>query len=642
MKQTKLKNSVSFSQKNPHLISEWHLSKNLPHSPESITYGTNLKFWWICPSCSNEYEMSAKERSHGKRCTPCSRKDSTEKMRKSKLKKSGTLAEKFPSLISEWDYKKNKITPNDVSPYSNKKVHWICKFNHKWEVSVDNRTSHKSGCPECNPMSSKLEIYLLCEIRTLFPSTKWRYKIAGSECDIFIPDIKIGIEVDGGYWHKDKLIKDKNKNNHFKKHSVTTVRVRDETLPKINSNHIIYNQKESLQNVANNLIKYLSKFNDIFNFYPYTQQANNEFKEMWARLPAPPEGETLVDKFPDIAEQWDYKRNSPLVPNLFSAGSDQKFYWLCEYGHSFNATIKNRTLRKSGCPKCYTENRFHTARERSIKKNGSLESIKPKYFKMFDFDKNKLSPSKVPIKNKVMIWWMCKNGHSFEKSALNMFNNSKCDECNSFGFNHSDLLKEVSPTRNDMNKVSQLSQFSGKVIWWRCINGHEWETKLHSRTRARTGCPICNDTENLLSRKFPEYQKVWDFNKNNKLKFSEIPYNSNIKAWWICLECNESYSQTVYRKTKNRGCPKCGKKRAVEAARIARLKKYGSLKKNYPTITSYLNKEKNIDLDPDGIASKAKNVVNWKCPKGHEWVAGINTMTDERRSYVCPVCKNKK
>ena len=87
-------------------------------------------------------------------------------------------------------------------------------------------------------------------------------------------------------------------------------------------------------------------------FYPYTQQANNEFKEMWARLPAPPEGETLVDKFPDIAEQWDYKRNSPLVPNLFSAGSDQKFYWLCEYGHSFNATIKNRTLRKSGCPKC--------------------------------------------------------------------------------------------------------------------------------------------------------------------------------------------------------------------------------------------------------------------------------------------------
>ena len=108
------------------------------------------------------------------------------------------------------------------------------------------------------------------------------------------------------------------------------------------------------------------------------------------------------------------------------------------------------------------------------------------------------------------------------------------------------------------------------------------------------------------------------------------------------MECNESYSQTVYRKTKNRGCPKCGKKRAVEAARIARLKKYGSLKKNYPTITSYLNKEKNIDLDPDGIASKAKNVVNWKCPKGHEWVAGINTMTDERRSYVCPVCKNKK
>ena len=41
-------------------------------------------------------------------------------------------------------------------------------------------------------------------MRILFDEVKWRHKIDGYECDIYIPDIKIGIDVDGAYWQKLK------------------------------------------------------------------------------------------------------------------------------------------------------------------------------------------------------------------------------------------------------------------------------------------------------------------------------------------------------------------------------------------------------------------------------------------------------
>ncbi|MCH5180963.1 MAG: zinc-ribbon domain-containing protein, partial [Erysipelotrichales bacterium] len=31
---------------------------------------------------------------------------------------------------------------------------------------------------------------------------------------------------------------------------------------------------------------------------------------------------------------------------------------------------------------------------------------------------------------------------------------------------------------------------SGKSVWWRCKNGHEWKTTIHNRFYG-TGCPIC-------------------------------------------------------------------------------------------------------------------------------------------------------
>ena len=53
-------------------------------------------------------------------------------------------------LCKEWDYKKNKLSPSDVSAGSNKVVWWVCSNGHSFEASVYNRAKENgSNCPYC-------------------------------------------------------------------------------------------------------------------------------------------------------------------------------------------------------------------------------------------------------------------------------------------------------------------------------------------------------------------------------------------------------------------------------------------------------------------------------------------------------------
>ena len=55
----------------------------------------------------------------------------------------------FPGLAKQWHPTKNgKLTPDAVTPGSNKKVWWICDKGHEWKTAVKNRR-RGSGCHYC-------------------------------------------------------------------------------------------------------------------------------------------------------------------------------------------------------------------------------------------------------------------------------------------------------------------------------------------------------------------------------------------------------------------------------------------------------------------------------------------------------------
>ena len=60
----------SLASVHPELIPEWS-EKNLPLTPDKITFGSNKRVWWK-GACGHEWETSVKARSKGEKCPICS------------------------------------------------------------------------------------------------------------------------------------------------------------------------------------------------------------------------------------------------------------------------------------------------------------------------------------------------------------------------------------------------------------------------------------------------------------------------------------------------------------------------------------------------------------------------------------------
>ena len=123
----------------PELVSEWS-EKNLPLTPDDITFGSNKKVWWR-GACGHEWQTSVKARSNGEKCPICSGARVIAGI--------NDLATLEPLLVKQWS-KKNKIKPTEVSIGSHKKVIWRCEKGHEWEAAVKSRTINKTDCPYCS------------------------------------------------------------------------------------------------------------------------------------------------------------------------------------------------------------------------------------------------------------------------------------------------------------------------------------------------------------------------------------------------------------------------------------------------------------------------------------------------------------
>lgn len=59
--------------------------------------------------------------------------------------------------------------------------------------------------------------------------------------------------------------------------------------------------------------------------------------------------ESLQALFPQIAKDWFSTKNGTLTPGEVSPKSKNKVWWICAYGHQWEATIMSR-VKGSGCP----------------------------------------------------------------------------------------------------------------------------------------------------------------------------------------------------------------------------------------------------------------------------------------------------
>lgn len=126
----------------PELAQQWHPCKNGALTPHDVVAGTRKKVWWRCGQ-GHEWQASVSSRAGaGAGCPICAGKVV--------IPGENDLASHFPAVAAQWHPAKNgTLTPEGVSPYSNKKVWWQCPLRHEYAAAVAARTVSGSGCPYC-------------------------------------------------------------------------------------------------------------------------------------------------------------------------------------------------------------------------------------------------------------------------------------------------------------------------------------------------------------------------------------------------------------------------------------------------------------------------------------------------------------
>ena len=124
---------------NPFLAKQWHPYKN-EMSPTHVLPQSNKSVWWICEK-GHEYITSPAHRtSRDSGCPICSNKQI--------LIGCNDLATTHPEIASQWHPTKNKLTPQQVTIGTEKKIWWVCEKGHEWEALVYSRKNR--GCPYCS------------------------------------------------------------------------------------------------------------------------------------------------------------------------------------------------------------------------------------------------------------------------------------------------------------------------------------------------------------------------------------------------------------------------------------------------------------------------------------------------------------
>ena len=116
------------------------------------------------------------------------------------------------------------------------------------------------GCPFCSlTPQSKQELTITFELIQFFKDINpkgFKTRVKGKlwSIDIYIPQLKLGIEFDGSYWHKDKRALDKLKTENLEEEGFEIFRVREEPLKRIFDDDIMSKQPFNAKQVANDIL----------------------------------------------------------------------------------------------------------------------------------------------------------------------------------------------------------------------------------------------------------------------------------------------------------------------------------------------------------------------------------------------------
>ncbi len=421
------------------------------------------------------------------------------------------------TLVKEWHPTKNgKLTPHDVTPFSDMVVWWKCSKgdDHEWQAAVKTR-SKGHGCGVC---ASRVVVKSNC-LATLNPelAKEWHPTKNGN---LTTSDV-----IPGSY--KKAWWKCSKGNDHIWQ-AIIEDRNNGTGCP------ICSNKKV----VKSNCLATLN---------------------------------------PKLAKEWHPTKNDELTTDKVTPGSSKKSWWTCPKSddHEWQATIAHRN-NGTGCPicagqkvassNCLTTLNPKLAKEWHPTKNGELNpdkvtssSGKKVWWKCSKGDDHE---------------WQAIIANRNKGIGCPICSNQTVAKSNSLGTVNPQLAKEWHPSRNGKLTPCDVLPCAGKKVWWKCSKGsdHEWQATIANRNYGRN-CPICAGQKvansNCLEILYPEIAKQWHSIKNGKLLPKHFTAGTAKKIWWKCPKGDDhEWRATINHRTSGTGCPKCNPAYSIPELRI--------------------------------------------------------------------------
>lgn len=340
---------------------------------------------------------------------------------------------------------------------------------------------------------------------------------------------------------------------------------------------------------------------------------------------------SISETHPNLAAEWHPRLNGDSLPEMFSKGSGVKVWWLGKCGHEWDTEVKLR-VRGYGCPFC--------AGRRVLKGFNDLGTTHPEIGLEWHPTKNgDLSPSEVSPGSHAMVWWIDHFGHEWESSINKRTQGRNCPICsghkvvvgvNDLAFLRPDIAKEWHPTLNGALSPASITISSGLLVWWLGECGHEYKSRLASKTLG-VGCPYCSGTKlllgfNDLQSRHPSLAAEWHPTKNGDLIPSSVHGGQPRFYWWLG-ECGHEWRQLLTSRTSGRGCPYCVGKKILLG--------FNDLETTHPEICLEWHPTKNGALTPQQVSIGSSKGVWWLADCGHEWRTSIPIRL---RGSGCPTC----
>lgn len=387
--------------------------------------GNYVKFEWICSLCKHNWIATLLNRASRKKyCPICTEKNRKDKFRKTIIETYGSLGEKQPLSYDYWDYTLNQDTPEDL-PYKCTDIrHFKCQnCLSSWDESIISFSSRKSKCTNfaCRPKMYSQELRFITEFTELGFEVIHEYNHKDYECDIFIKELNLGIEIDGYHWHNnsEKLSIDEYKNDLFN-NDFNFLRFRDSRLIKFDSSYkheVYYNQTSDILEPFMNSIEYII---NNFIFLPEhlsilkNYLSNREFiaTEKYNHIISNRIVVNNLNKlFPEIAKYFSTK-NLPITADNVHAYENKSYWWFCECGNDYEMMVNEKTAGARGCPYCAKNGTKVDEKNNAYAKN-------PKLFdKYFNQEKNNIDPKKVKPNNRSLIIATCEKNNCDVKIEL--------------------------------------------------------------------------------------------------------------------------------------------------------------------------------------------------------------------------------